>query len=210
MIRRNGNDDSAARALSEATTSAERAVSIESLLGIEGAAARVYFGAFSTMLKNGSDFDFDKRNRRPPRDPINALLSLAYALLTRSMVLAIARTGLDPGLGFYHQVRSDRPALALDLIEEFRPIVADSVVATVINGGIIVQSDFVRSAGAVALSGSGRKKFIAAFERRLDQEIEHPVFRYRVSYRRVFEIQARLLGRRLTGEIDEFPPFNTR
>lgn len=210
MIRRNGDSEVAVRALGTAVIDASRAPSLESLLGIEGAAAAVYFGAFSTMLKADSGFDFEKRNRRPPRDPINALLSLAYALLVRNVTLTTVRVGLDPGLGFYHQIRSDRPALALDLMEEFRPIVADSVVVSAINGGVITSDDFMLSAEAVALTGTGRKKFITAFERRLDQEIEHPVFKYKANYHRVFEIQVRLLGRYLTGEIDAFSPFNTR
>lgn len=186
------------------------AASLETLLGIEGAAAAGYFAVFDRMLKSDFGFLFEKRNRRPPEDPVNAMLSCAYALLVKDLTLAVETVGLDPLLGFYHRPRAGRPALALDLMEEFRPLVADSVVVAAVNTGAVPLDDFVRSAGACALSPRGRKKLIAAYERRMDQEIEHPVFGYRASYRRVLELQARLLAKFLTGEIEEYPSFNTR
>jgi CRISPR-associated protein Cas1 len=190
---------------------AAAATSIEELLGVEGAAAAMYFVVFDRMLKTPDlAFSFEKRNRRPPEDPVNAMLSFACALLVKNLTVAITIAGLDPLLGFYHQPRAGRPALALDLMEEFRPIIADSVVVTAVNTGVVSAGDFVRSAGACALSSRGRKSFIAAYERRMDQEIEHPVFGYRASYRRVLELQARLLAKFLTGEIAEYPTFNTR
>ncbi|QUW04738.1 CRISPR-associated endonuclease Cas1 [Chloracidobacterium validum] len=192
----------------------ERGTSLAELLGVEGSAAREYFRYFSTMFKLPPDdappFDFTGRNRRPPKDPINALLSFGYSLLVKEMVVAVLGVGFDPYLGFYHQPRYGRPALALDLMEEFRPLVADSVVITVINNGEIGPDDFLQRGEAVALLPRARKVFIEAFERRLDQLVTHPVFGYQVSYRRVFEIQARLLARTLTGEIPRYIPFVTR
>ena len=192
---------------------ARQAVSLESLLGYEGTAARLYFSVFNQMLKGQAAvgaFDMHGRNRRPPKDPINAMLSFAYSLLAKELALMCANVGLDPMLGFYHQLRYGRPALALDLMEEFRPIVADSVVVAALNNGVLTESDFVRSHVGVSMKSPGRKRFIAAYERRMDQLVTHPVFGYRVSYRRVFELQARLLGRVLLGELDAYPEFRTR
>jgi CRISPR-associated endonuclease Cas1/CRISPR-associated protein Cas4 len=193
---------------------AGRVETLEALLGVEGSAARLYFQELGKLLvprSGGSlDFDFKGRNRRPPRDPTNALLSFAYALLLRDARLALLAAGFDPTVGFLHQPRPGRPALALDLMEEFRPLVADSVVLTAINTEVVQGTDFVRAAGAVALTDRGRRAFLAAYERRMRQEIVHPVFGYRVSYRRVLEVQARLLARVLTGELERYPGFLTR
>ncbi len=192
---------------------AAQAQSLEELLGIEGTAARRYFSEFRGMLKaDGAvpDFDFDGRNRRPPKDPVNALLSLAYAMLAREWTVTLHAVGLDPYLGFYHQPRYGRPALALDVMEEFRPLIADSVVLTAINNGEVRSGDFIRRMGSVALTPEGRRRFIETYERRMSQEITHPVFGYQVSYRRILEVQARLLGRYLCGEIPEYPSFTTR
>ena len=213
MLRRNAEhaDETVLFELKQLARKASEAVSLESLLGVEGAAARTYFGAFSQMLcaKVGK-FELDGRNRRPPRDPVNALLSFAYSLLTKDFALAIQISGLDPLLGFYHQPRFGRPALALDLMEEFRPLVADSTVIGAINTGVIGADDFVYALGACSLSPAGRKRFLLAYERRMDQLVTHPTFGYRISYRRVLEVQARLLWRHLLGELDEYPAFRTR
>jgi CRISP-associated protein Cas1 len=192
---------------------AAQAQSLEELLGIEGTAARRYFSEFRGMLKTDGmppDFDFDGRNRRPPKDPINALLSLAYAMLAREWTVTLHAVGLDPYLGFYHQPRYGRPALALDVMEEFRPLIADSCVLTAINNGEVRSEDFIRRMGTVALTPEGRRRFIETYERRMGQEITHPVFGYQVSYRRILEVQARLLGRYLCGEIPNYPSFTTR
>lgn len=188
---------------------------LQALLGVEGAAASRYFGAFGQLIKRDADtatltFDFTKRNRRPPEDPVNALLSYAYTLLVRTWTVALTAVGFDAYRGFYHQPRYGRPALALDMMEPFRPLVADSSVVLAINNGEVKPSDFISVAGRVNLSNDGRKRFIAAFERRLSQEITHPLFGYKISYRRLFEIQARLLGRFLLGDIPDFPNFTTR
>ena len=192
---------------------AGEATSLDSLLGIEGTAARRYFGAFGGMIGDEalrSRFDVEGRNRRPPRDPINALLSFAYAMLAREWTVVLHSVGLDPYLGFYHQPRYGRPALALDMMEEFRPLIADSVVLTALNNGEVQANDFIERIGSVSLTPEGRRRFIATYERRMGQEITHPVFGYQVSYRRVLEVQARLLGRYLLGEIATLPPIVTR
>ncbi|WP_043586090.1 CRISPR-associated endonuclease Cas1 [Geminisphaera colitermitum] len=155
-------------------------------------------------------FDFTRRNRRPPRDAVNALLSLAYSILAKDCTSAAHAVGFDPYVGFYHQPRFGRPALALDLMEEFRPLVADSVVLTLINTRMISPTDFVRAGDAVNLSPAGRKQFFNAYEQRMRSMITHPVFDYKVSYRRALELQARLLAKMLTGEIAAYVPFTTR
>ena len=192
--------------------------SIDSLLGIEGAGARVYFSELRGMIKDrglaDSDlewrFDFSGRNRRPPLDPVNAMLSYAYGLLAKDLTVTVLAVGLDPFMGFYHRPRYGRPALALDIMEEFRPIVADSVVISVINNGVLTSDDFIRRGPAVALKDAARKKFIQAYERRLNSLVTHPIFGYRMSYRRVLEVQTRLLGRWLRGEVPEYTGFRTR
>lgn len=216
LLRRNARElgDNVIHRLAEWRHRAEKAGSLGELLGLEGGAARDYFANFTRMLKVSDDkcatFDFTSRNRRPPRDPVNALLSFMYSMLAKDMVVTLIGTGLDPYLGFYHQPRYGRPALALDLIEEFRPLVADSVVIGLINNGEIRASDFISRAGSVALKPDGRKRVLEAYERRLDTEVTHPLFGYSISYRRIFEVQARLLGRFLMGEIAGYAPFCTR
>lgn len=194
---------------------AQQAGSLESLLGVEGTAAALYFGAFAGMIKTEDDgdvagFDFEQRNRRPPRDPVNALLSFAYSLLARDLTIVCHAVGFDPFLGFYHQPRFGRPALALDLMEGFRPLVADSAVLTAVNTRMVTPDDFLRAGDSVGLTRKGRSGFIRAYEQRMDQLVTHPVFGYRISYRRVLEVQARLLARYVSGEIPRYPGFETR
>jgi len=173
-------------------------------------AAKLYFAGFARMLKGDQAFSIDGRNRRSPRDPVNALLSFVYAILVKELTIVLHAAGFDPMLGFYHRPRYGRPSLALDLAEEFRPLIADSVVLTLVNNGEVSPASFIRRAGAVALTDAGRRAVLAAFERRMDTLVIHPVFDYRISYRRVLEVQARLLGRALLGEIAEYPTFCTR
>lgn len=203
--------------LKRAIDHARRAHDLDTLLGVEGNAAAIYFGAFRNVLKPTApesqallNFDFTHRNRRPPTDPVNAMLSYAYSLLARTWTVTLQAVGFDPFRGFYHQPRYGRPALALDMMEPFRPLLADSTVIQVINNGEVRPTDFVSAAGSVNLKPDGRKRFIAAFERRLSQEITHPLFGYRLSYRRLLELQARLLGRFLLGELADYPNFTTR
>ena len=199
--------------LREMRRKSNSAENLPELLGMEGAAAREYFSRFALMFKQNGEspaFDFTTRNRRPPKDPVNALLSFLYSMLTKELLVTLIGIGFDPYLGFYHQPRYGRPALALDLMEEFRPIVADSVIIGLINTGEIRRQDFITRLTGCALTDSGRKRVIEAFERRLNTTITHPIFGYTVSYRRIFEIQARLLARFLMGEISEYPSFITR
>ena len=216
LLRRNWRDGRAPGELLSAMKRdaglAEKASSIETLLGIEGAAAARYFKHFGAMLKTdgGFDFDFSSRNRRPPLDPVNALLSLAYSVLTRQLTTTLSAVGFDPYRGFYHQPRYGRPALALDVMEPFRPLLADSTVITVINNGEVEAGDFIHRAGAVSLTTKGRKALFSAIERRMSQEITHPLFGYKASYRRTLELQARLLGRYLLGELEQPARFTTR
>jgi CRISPR-associated protein Cas1 len=192
----------------------QRAENLGELLGAEGQAAARYFRHFSAMISRKDDeslqFDFEKRNRRPPTDPVNALLSYGYSLLVRAWTMALTAVGFDVYRGFYHQPRYGRPALALDMMEPFRPLIADSSVIQAINNGEVRPSDFLSVAGSVALTDDGRKRFIVAFERRMSHEITHPLFGYRISYRRLLELQARLLTRHLLGELSEYPNFTTR
>jgi len=156
------------------------------------------------------NFDFAGRKRRPPTDPVNALLSLAYSLLAKDCTIAALAVGFDPYIGFYHQPRFGRPALALDVMEEFRPLIAESCVLTAINNRMITEKDFVRAGRAVNLSAAGRKQFFVAYEARMNHLVTHPIFDYKVTYRRALELQFRILARYLTGEIDQYVPFMTR
>lgn len=213
MLRRNhpAAPPAALGELERLGANAARAEGMLTLLGIEGAAARVYFANFGAMVKtDNAAFDFHTRNRRPPKDPVNAVLSFLYSMLARQTAVSALAVGFDPYLGFYHQPKYGRPALALDLAEEFRPIVADSAALTLFNNGELKERDFIHRSGAVALTPDGRRTVIRAFERRLDTLIRHPLFSYSVSYRRIMEIQARLLGRHLLGELPNYPAFTTR
>lgn len=213
--------------LKRASEDALVAKSIEELLGIEGAAASQYFQYFSGMVKVEDDlpglglqvestkqrtfnFNFNHRNRRPPTDPVNAMLSLAYSMLAKDCTLAVLAVGFDPYLGFYHQPRFGRPALGLDLMEEFRPLIAESTVLSCINNRVITDKDFVKAGQAVNLSAPGRKRFFQTYEQRMSSLITHPLFDYKVSYRRALELQARLLAKTLTREIAEYIPLMTR
>jgi CRISPR-associated protein Cas1 len=214
--------------LKRASEDALAAASIAELLGIEGAAASQYFQQFSGMVKVEDDdlpglempgknakqlafnFNFTNRNRRPPTDPVNAMLSLAYSMLAKDCTLAALAVGFDPYIGFYHQPRFGRPALGLDLMEEMRPLVAESTVLSCINNRVVTEKDFVRAGQAVNLTAPGRKRFFQMYEQRMSSLITHPLFDYKVSYRRALELQARLLAKTLTGEIAEYIPLLTR
>ena len=153
---------------------------------------------------------FDGRSRRPPRDPINALLSYGYTLLLNQCAAALQITGLDPYIGYLHSAQYSKPALALDLMEEFRGPVVDSTALTLINNRILQAEDFQEELGSFRLKDGPRRTFLAKFEERLNSEIEHPIFKYKASYRRCIELQARLLGKALSGEIPAYPPFKVR
>ena len=150
------------------------------------------------------------RNRRPPKDPINALLSLAYSVLAKDLTVACYAAGFDPMIGFYHQPRFGRPALALDLMEPFRPLIAESAVLQAVNTRMITAKHFLQAGNAVALTPEGRKAFYLAYEGRMDGLVSHPLFDYRLSYRRMLEVQVRLLGKFIEGSVPEYPVFVTR
>lgn len=212
LLRRNGGERTrrAVDELARLAAAATRAASADLLLGIEGLAARAYFGSFGSLLREEMGFRFEYRNRRPPTDPINALLSFLYSLLVKECVYALLAVGLDPHVGFYHRLHYGRPSLALDLAEEFRPLVADSVVLTLVNNNMLSEGDFVRRGPACALTQEGRRRAIEALENRLDALIRHPVFGYSVSYRRTLALQARLLARWVAGELPRYRPLTTR
>jgi len=223
MLRRNASP-SPDRALGEMAVLTERvaeARNIGTLLGIEGAIAACYFGELSSMIRppkasgdeahlSGMGFDFEARNRRPPRDPVNAMLSFGYALLAKECTVALLAVGLDPYWGFLHQPRHGRPALALDLMEEFRPLVVDSAVVTAINTGMVCPGDFQQAGTVCVLEASGRKSFIRAYEARLDQMATHPMFDYRCSWRRLIALQAQILARCLRGDVPRYQGMTTR
>jgi CRISPR-associated exonuclease Cas4/CRISPR-associated protein Cas1 len=184
------------------------------LLGVEGEGAALYFRALPRLMTDKAAalpaFAFDRRTRRPPADPVNACLSLAYALLTRVVTTSLEIAGLDPWAGLYHVDRPGRPALALDMMEPLRPILADSAVLMAINNGEVGPGDFVTLGPGCNLTPGGRRALIKAFERRLDQEATHPTFGYRISMRRMLHVQARLLARHLAGEIPAMPHYCPR
>lgn len=217
LLRRNSRQDATTvvDSLGRLAGQAAGASGFPTLLGLEGVAARIYFERFSHMLTEDTDipvgrFDSNGRSRRPPPDPVNALLSFAYALLVKDVTTTLVAIGFDPYLGVYHRPRFGRPALALDLSEEFRPLVAESVVLQVINNGEVTGRDFLSRAGGCQLEKEGRRAVLRAYERRMGQEIKHPLFGYRVSYRRALDVQGRLLAAHLLGEVDEYTPFTTR
>ena len=213
MLMRNGDvPDRVTSLMANFRDSTESARDLTVLLGIEGSAAALYFEQFESMLKQRDDWKFDwrGRNRRPPRDPVNALISLGYSMLAKELTGVCYAVGLDPFLGFMHQPRYGRPALALDLMEEFRPLVADSVAITLINRGELGPEDFIRSANGTFLNDKGRKPFWEAWFRRLDAEVSHPEFSYKMAYRRMLEVQARQLWRFVRGEALAYHGFVTR
>lgn len=212
MLRRN-HRDRPTEALDELTRlaqAAENAPSGDHLLGIEGLAAQRYFSLFDGMLKRRTPFNFEARSRRPPTDPVNAVLSFLYSLLVKDALRACVAVGLDPYMGFFHRVHYGRPSLALDLAEEFRPLVSDSVALTLLNNAVLTDSDFVRRGPGCALREAARRAVLDGYERRMQTLVRHPVFGYTISYRRAIEVQARLLVRVLTGELERYRPFRTR
>jgi CRISPR-associated protein Cas1 len=213
MLMRNGDvPDRVAQLMGGFRDATESARDLTALMGIEGSAAALYFEQFESMLKQRDDWKFDwrGRNRRPPRDPVNALLSLGYSMLAKELTGVCHSVGLDPFLGFMHQPRYGRPALALDLMEEFRPLVADSVAISLINRGEVGPEDFMRNANGTFLTDKGRKPFWEAWFRRLDTEVSHPEFSYKMAYRRMLEVQGRQLWRFVRGEALTYHGFVTR
>lgn len=200
----------AAAAIDDAIDALPAAGDLGSVMGTEGAASAAYFGVLARLFK--MDWSFDGRNRRPPADPINVLLSFGYTLLAKALESAALTAGLDVAIGFLHQPVAGRPALALDLMEEFRPIIADSTALRCLNAGLIKPEHF--SAGddparPIILAQEAAKIFIAEFEARLEVEFAHPLSTERVTYRRCFELQARDLANAVRG-IGQYDPFLVR
>ncbi|MGH3260527.1 MAG: CRISPR-associated endonuclease Cas1, partial [Trebonia sp.] len=193
LLRRHGDYPDAITVLRDLQRAAGQAGSLNELFGIEGDAAARYFAGFPSMLSDGAALGFNVRTRRPATDPVNAALNYAYGLLVADVIRAILACGLDPHAGFLHSPERNKPALALDLCEEFRAPVADSVVLGAFNNGELAGKDFSGVLGTVSLRDKGRKQLIAAYERRVGQEFRHPTFGYSVTWRRAMEIQARMV-----------------
>ena len=182
---------------------------LESLRGLEGAAANAYFGVFDQMLlRQKEDFFFHGRSRRPPLDNVNAMLSFAYSLLANDCASALESVGLDAYVGFLHRDRPGRTSLALDLMEELRPCMADRFVLTVVNNRLLSGSDFEKSeSGAVRMTDSGRRKFLKHWQERKQEQITHPYLEEKLPWGLVPYVQALLLARYLRGDLDAYPPF---
>jgi CRISP-associated protein Cas1 len=208
-----GSDDPAAEEMARMLARADDVPTTDILLGIEGQAASAYFGAFWRMLHAavpGGGFDFQSRNRRPPPDPVNALLSFGYAMLAKDTFSALLTVGFDPYLGFFHGGKHGRPSLALDLMEEFRAVIADSVVLTLVNNGMLSAADFIAWNGACQLTDAGRRTFLETYERRKSTIVTHPLFGYKMSYGRMLEVQARLLAAYIRGDVPVYQGFTVR
>lgn len=183
--------------------------SLDGLRGLEGAAATVYFGAFSQqILGDRTLFSFQTRSRRPPLDPVNAMLSFAYSLLAHDCASALESVGLDAYVGFLHRDRPGRTSLALDLMEELRPCLADRFVLTLINNRVVGRADFdFRGSGAVLLGDAGRRAFLKRWQERKQETITHPYLKEKIPWGLVPYVQALLLARTLRGDLDGYPPF---
>lgn len=186
----------------------ETTLNINSLRGLEGAGSALYFGSFNEFLLD-STFSFSRRVRRPPTDPVNSLLSLGYALLRHDIQSAVNIVGFDPYLGYLHCIHYGRPSLALDLMEEFRPLVVDAIVLQAINQKLLSPNDFISEpiSNAVSLTKDGLKIFLRLYEQKKQSTFKHPVLNHKCTYQESFEFQARLLAKYLMKETDKYPPL---
>jgi len=201
-----GRSDRTLQILQQLRLQALAATNLEELRGLEGTASRLYFRALGALFP----LPFEFRSKRPPRDPVNATLSLLYTLLFKDVVHLVHTVGLDPYLGFLHGIRYGRPALALDLMEEFRPLLADAVALTLWRRRQLKPKDFSREFGGVYLKEEARKRLFDAYEKKKRESIQHPRFGYRLPYFRHMEMQIRLLGKVLLGEIPRYLPFHPK
>jgi CRISPR-associated protein Cas1 len=195
--------------MAESIKSLPGVTTLDEVRGREGEAAAGYFSVFNHLIRiEAATLVFDGRNRRPPRDPVNALLSFLYALVRIECEAALEGVGLDPQIGFLHAVRPGRPSLALDLMEELRPLVADRLALTLINRRQLTEKDFVeRPGGGVALTDEGRRTLLTAYQKRKSEEIYHPVVDKNTPIGLIPHLQARLLARHLRGDLEHYPPF---
>jgi CRISPR-associated protein Cas1 len=198
--------------LAREAAEASRAQSLDAVRGHEGQAAAIYFAHFAGMFKGvlAAEFDANGRQRRPPPDPINSFLSLGYTMLTHECVVALRVARLEPSIGGFHISKPGRPALALDLMEPFRALIADSVAIAAFNRGELTEGHFLRTAAGCALTDAGRKAFFSSYGRRMDTEVTHPVFEYRLSYRRMIVLHARMIAAWLVGDIPSLAFLTTR
>lgn len=196
--------------LARLVPSLQAASTADEIRGYEGDAAARYFAALPDCI-SAEGFSFQRRSRRPPRDPANALLSFAYAILLNDCVSALAGVGLDPDGGFLHRDRPGRPSLGLDLMEELRSPFADRIVLAMLNRGQVKLADFVTEpTGGVSLTEPARRDFLASYQTRKQEEVSHPFLRQAVPWALVPHLQARLLARHLRGDLDAYPPFTIR
>ncbi|MFO5493817.1 MAG: type I-D CRISPR-associated endonuclease Cas1d [Cuspidothrix sp.] len=193
--------------LKERKTLVKTQQTLDQVRGVEGLAAREYFACWQRMV--GKQWTFNGRNRRPPTDPVNSLLSFAYGLLRGQVTAAVHIAGLDPYIGYLHEVHHGQPAMVLDLMEEFRALIADNLVLSVLHKKEIQPQDFNESLGAYTLKDNAKKSFLKAFDQKMNDEFKHPVFDYRCTYRRAIELQARLLSRHLQEGIP-YKPLSLR
>ncbi|MBH8571725.1 type I-D CRISPR-associated endonuclease Cas1 [Nostocaceae cyanobacterium CENA369] len=194
--------------LEQAIAPIETTQNIDSLRGLEGAGSAAYFGCFDKLILT-TEFSFNKRVRRPPTDPVNSLLSFGYSLLRHDIQGAVNIVGFDPFFGYLHCERYGRPSLALDLMEEFRPLVVDAVVLSTLNKQLLTKADFLTEplSGAVSLTSEGRKRFLQQYSQKKQSEFKHPVLGRKCTYQEAFELQARLLAKYLMGETEKYPPL---
>ena len=199
----------ASQRITQSLRKLEQDFNLDELRGLEGDTAHSYFSVFDQLIVNQKeDFFFNERNRRPPLDPVNCLLSFLYTLLFCDVRSALETVGLDSAVGFFHQDRPGRPSLALDLMEEFRPVLVDRLVLSLINLGQVEKNGFKKiETGAVLMNEETRKKVIVAYQERKKEEILHPFLNEKISIGTLFFIQALLLARYLRGDIDGYPSF---
>lgn len=200
---------SASMSLKEDLKAIQKSDSIYDLIGFEGSAAKVYFGVFDQLiLQQKEDFRFIQRSRRPPLDNINALLSFLYAILTNECVSALSSVGLDPYVGFLHQDRPGRPSLALDLMEELRPVFADRLALSLVNRQQVTAKGFIqKESGGVLMDDDTRKQILVAWQERKKETIQHPFLKEKIEFGLIPHVQALLLARYLRGDLDAYPPF---
>ena len=212
MLRRNINaPPGQLERIIQALKAAPHCRNSQTLMSQEGSGAKGYFAILRAALNK--QLSFGRRSRRPPRDPANALLSFGYGLLSANIISALEIVGLDPYCGYFHAQAYGRPALALDLMEEFRPIIADSVLLTLVNKKMLTENDFEAARGGASgiyLTRRGRKVFLAQYTHRLQTNIYHPLAGRALSYQKIFEIQARQIAKLIKEEIDLYKPFVVR